>query len=148
MRPSKRLSSWVLQGEFGLKHVHVLRDALLFPNIGHRTQLVFLSFLFFFLHGNAVCHFKALGWRKSGIKPLHGQRAGFVNRLWQTGVDLTTVQQALGHSKISVTQGYLPKGEGKVQAAVNAIPGGEPAKILAKSGNKTGNKINAKKSQK
>ena len=80
-------------------------------------------------------HFKALGWSKSGIKPLHGQRAGFVNRLWQTGVDLTTVQQALGHSNITVTQGYLPKDVGHVQAAVEALPGGEPAKIRAKTGN-------------
>ena len=87
-------------------------------------------------------------WRRDGsgggVKPLHGPRAGFVNRLWQTGVDLTTVQQALRHSHISVTQGYLPKGESKVQATVGAIPGGEPAEILAKSGNKTGSKMNPK----
>ncbi len=53
-------------------------------------------------------HYKALGWKMRGIKPLHGFRALFIERLYHTlDVELELVRAMVGHSDIRVTQLYL-----------------------------------------
>ena len=85
-------------------------------------------------------HLAALGFAGRGVKPIHGHRAAMAHRLWNSGVDLSTVQATLGHSNIAVTQSYLPSTIGRVQAAVGAFEGVEVHKILSKMDTQTDTK--------
>jgi len=64
-------------------------------------------------------HFQHLGFSKRGIKPVHGLRAFFAGELRNTlGLDIHTVKTWLGHSNISVTEGYFPDPDGLLREGV------------------------------
>lgn len=64
-------------------------------------------------------HLQSLGVDGRGIKPVHGFRAYFAGELRnRLGLDLHTVKTWLGHSNISVTEGYFPDPEGRLRDGV------------------------------
>ncbi|MGK5092045.1 site-specific integrase [Deltaproteobacteria bacterium TL4] len=53
-------------------------------------------------------HYKTLGWKARSIKPLHGFRALFIDRLFNTlNIELDVVSGMVGHSSTKVTKLYL-----------------------------------------
>lgn len=55
-------------------------------------------------------HYNALGWQLRGIKPLHGFRALFIDRLFNhLEIDIELVRAMVGHSDVRVTRLYLPE---------------------------------------
>ena len=64
-------------------------------------------------------HLQKLGFEGRGIKPVHGFRAFFAGELRnRMGLDLHTVKTWLGHSNISVTEGYFPDPAGRLRDGV------------------------------
>ena len=67
-------------------------------------------------------HFRALGFDKRGIKPTHGFRALYATRLRnKLGVDVHTIKDLLGHSRIEVTEGYFSNTETSKRVAVDKL---------------------------
>lgn len=78
-------------------------------------------------------HFKALGFQTKA-KVIHGFRAKYISNLWESGVDLQTVQELAGHSSPLITARYLTDPGSKKRDAVKMLEGklgvGFPAPVL------------------
>lgn len=59
-------------------------------------------------------HYRVLGWNNRKVKPLHGFRALFANRLYhELEIELDVVRSMLGHSNERVTRLYLSETDGR-----------------------------------
>jgi integrase len=67
-------------------------------------------------------HFSALG-INTDAKVIHGFRAKYISSLWESGVDLQTVQELAGHSSPLVTALYLTDPGSKKREAVKSLEG-------------------------
>jgi integrase len=67
-------------------------------------------------------HFQQIGIKGRKIKPIHGFRALFVDKLFNDlDIGLDVVQGMLGHSDIRVTQSYLPRTDKRHKKAVQVL---------------------------
>ena len=92
-------------------------------------------------------HFAALG-IITDAKVIHGFRAKYISCLWESGVDLQTVQELAGHSSPLITALYLTDPGSKKREAVKKLEGklgvGFPAQgtsVLSQSHLPTGNTV-------
>ncbi len=66
--------------------------------------------------------FPALG-INTDAKVIHGFRAKYISSLWESGVDLQTVQELAGHSSPLITALYLTDPGSKKREAVKKLEG-------------------------
>ena len=67
-------------------------------------------------------HFAALG-IVTRAKVIHGFRPKYISSLWESGVDLETVQELAGHSSPLITALYLTDPGSKKREAVEKLEG-------------------------